>query len=73
MMPFLKEATMMDHRFKGKVKNEDVWERLKEAAVRGVSNDQNVTKCNFENVCNVYYKVYFHFECNNVHIATLIS
>lgn len=41
-MAFLEEDTIMDPRFKGKVKSDEVWERLKEAAVR-VSDHRNVS------------------------------
>lgn len=37
-MTFLVDATAMDPRFKGKVPENEVWERVMEAAVREVSN-----------------------------------
>lgn len=42
-LELLEEDTIIDPRYKGKVKNDDVWEGLKKAAVREVSNHQNVS------------------------------
>jgi len=72
-MAFLEEATLMDPRFKGKLSSSDeVWERLKAAALREVSIYQNYI---FKKKFAMFTTVYFYLYCNNVHsnINMLIS
>lgn len=71
-MAFLEEATIMDPRFKAKVTRDEVWERLKEAAVtpvRDVGSQQNVSSMRMCACLLLLYlhELYFYLDCNNVH------